>query len=1036
MTLIRSSKLFGQAKLAALAAIGTAGALIVGPASSQDDSLSFRTNFRVGDAGVRCTAQNTPSEKRLKGMFDRAYRLTCRDAASAVGTMIVVRDGDQLNPLPDGIDTSSQCQTPESVQIDKVGSVSKRTCTSGETGVSYRSYMVRANGRTYFAEGLAGYDPVLRLALASVYNDRAVPGTIEVAQTEVSDAAAFARVQAGSLTQFDVLNEAYLRNNSGRFAESGQFFESLLGRSGGRYAGRPEVLANQGLQQSNLGNFNAATRLFNEADASLTRKDGVAQRLIRNYRAINLLNQRFPDEALNALSQPMREVETETDDLSIRDGFIDNPLSAQINRENVALRRLGGVELGLTPVERAELLDAQGDAIRGSIARQRSEFSKAERLLQRADKRIADVREGRVTSARWLRSEIAIERALVAEGQGRMDFAARAYDVAASAISRDYPQSPVLLAAYARKAGFLLRTNQNDPARELYRSVVDRAQNTTDSGASLRNLLEPYFALLAEDGSAEATAEFFGASQMLQRPGVAQTQAILARQMSEGNDEASALFRLSLNRSREIARTQARADRLAAVAKPTQLQVEGLAAARETLQYLQSEQAGLLSRLAEYPRFRALAPTRLEISDLQSELRTGEAYYKMAIVGEEVYALWITANHARSFPIEGGLFGIDDAVTFLRESIVSYDGGQITTFPYEVEQARELFLTLFGPVEEELKSVQHLIFEPDGPMLQLPPQVLIASQEGVDAYLERTTDEEANLFDYREIDWLGRSRDVSIAVSPRGFLDIRNIAPSRAKQAYLGVGSNALPTGREDPTDPCAWGLNTWRDPIVPDELFFAAQRFGEDVSDVKTGEEFSDTALLTNKDISNYRVVHFATHGLVTAPNPDCPARPALVTSFGAPGSDGLLTFREIFDLSLDADVVILSACDTAGKATAAASREAGIVGGGNYALDGLVRAFIGAGARAVVASHWPVPDDFNATQRLIEGLISGQDGQGLATNLRTAQRGLMADEDTSHPFYWAAFIVLGDGSRGISGAAPVDTVASASADSTRPSL
>ena len=208
MTLIRSSKLFGQAKLAALAAIGTAGALIVGPASSQDDSLSFRTNFRVGDAGVRCTAQNTPSEKRLKGMFDRAYRLTCRDAASAVGTMIVVRDGDQLNPLPDGIDTSSQCQTPESVQIDEVGSVTKRTCPSGETGVSYRSYMVGANGRTYFAEGLAGYDPVLRRALASVYNDRAVPGTIEVAQTEVSDAAAFARVQAGSLTQFDVLNEA------------------------------------------------------------------------------------------------------------------------------------------------------------------------------------------------------------------------------------------------------------------------------------------------------------------------------------------------------------------------------------------------------------------------------------------------------------------------------------------------------------------------------------------------------------------------------------------------------------------------------------------------------------------------------------------------------------------------------------------------------------------------------------------------------------------------------------------------------------
>lgn len=1015
MNLLRNAKAAFAATAAAAAAL--TGAVMVAPAASQDASLAFRSNFRVGNAGVRCSAQNAPAEERLNGMFDRAYRLTCRDAASSIGTMLAVRNDKNLDLTPSGAGASASCNAPETDTIEQVGEVTKRTCTSSENGVTYRSYSVRIGGTTYLAEGLAGYDPVLRLALASVYNDRALPGTIQVAQTEVSDAAAFARVQAGSLSQFDALNEAYLRNNSGRFAESGQFFESLLARADGTYAGRPEVLANQGLQQSNLGNFKAAERLFREADAALTRNDGVAQRLIRNYRAINLLNQRFPGEALKVLGEAMRDVDPDAEILSIRDGYIDNPLSAQINRENVALRRLGGVELGLSPIERAELLDAQADAIAGSIARQNTKLARAERLLRRADQRIAAVREGRVLSARWLRSEIAIERALVAEGQGRNEFAARAYDVAAAAISRDYPQSPVLLAAYARKAGFLIRSDQRDAARDLYRTVVDRSANMTDSGASLRNLLEPYFALLAEDGSADATAEFFNAAQMLQRPGVAQTQAILARQMSEGNDEASALFRLSLNRSREIARTQARADRLAALPKPTKLQVEGLAAARETLEYLQGEQAGLLSRLAEYPRFRALAPNRLQVADLQAELRPGEGYYKMVIVGEDIYALWITPSNARTFKVEGGLFGLDDAVTFLRESIVSYDGGELTTFPYEVEQARELYTTLFGAIEDEMQSVSHLVFEPDGPMLQLPPQVLIASQEGVDAYLERTANANADLFDYREIDWLGRSREVSIAVSPRGFIDIRRISPSRATKAYLGVGSNALPTGRADPTDPCAWNLNTWRDPIDPGELFFAASTFGEANSAVRTGEAFSDTALLGSKDISDYRVVHFATHGLVTAPNPNCPARPALVTSFGSPGSDGLLTFKEIFDLQLDADVVILSACDTAGMATSAASKEAGIVGGGNYALDGLVRAFVGAGARAVVASHWPVPDDFDATQRLIQGLISGQNGEGLSGSLQTAQIGLMNEAETSHPFYWAAFIVLGDGQRGIGG-------------------
>ncbi len=999
------------------AVMAMTGAMMVAPAASQGVPLSILTNFRVGDAGVRCTAQNAPAEPRLKGMFDRAYRLTCRDAAGAVGTLLVLRDPSGVSTQPTGAGDGALCQSPEPDSIEMVGNVTKLTCTDQVIGISYRSYTLEQDGRTYLVEGLAGYDPVLRLALASVYNDRALPGTIEVAQTEVSDAAAFARVQAGALSEFDALNEAYIRNNSGRFAESGQFFENLLGRTQQRTSAYAEVLANQGLQQSNLGNFRAAERLFNQADETLTRNDGVAQRLIRNYRAINFLNRRFPEAALDVLSQEMREVSQDSQELSIRDGFIDNPLSAQINRENVALQRLGGVELGLAPAERAELLDAQADAIAGSIARQQNNLDEANRLLRRADRRIADVREGRVASARWLRSEIAIERALVAEGLGRNETAIRAYDVAAGAISRDYPQSPVLLAAYARKAGFLLRIGRNDEARALFGDVVDRAANTTDSGASLRNLLEPYFSLLAQEGTADATAEFFAASQLLQRPGVAQTQAILARQMSEGNDEASALFRLSLNRSREIARTQARADRLAALTNPSPLQAEGLVAARETLEYLQAEQTGLLSKLADFPRFRALSPTRLELSELQSELKPGEAYYKMVLVGDEVYTLWITPNNARSFQIEGGLAELDDAVAFIRDSIVIYEAGQTTTYPFDVERSRDLYLRLFGPIEAEMANAKHIIFEPDGPMLQLPPQVLIASQEGVDAYLERTADAmtDDELFDYREIDWLGKSRDVSIAVSPRGFLDIRKIAPSKASKAYLGIGSNSLPTGREDPTDPCAWSLNTWRDPIDPGELYFAAQRYGEANSDVAVGDNFSDSALLANENLSDYRVVHFATHGLVTAPRPNCPARPALVTSFGDEASDGLLTFKEIFDLSLDADVVILSACDTAGMATASASREAGVVGGGNYALDGLVRAFVGAGARAVVASHWPVPDDFDATQRLVQGLISGEQDDGLSGSLGDAQRGLMDDPNTSHPFYWAAFIVLGDGTKPI---------------------
>jgi CHAT domain-containing protein len=180
---------------------------------------------------------------------------------------------------------------------------------------------------------------------------------------------------------------------------------------------------------------------------------------------------------------------------------------------------------------------------------------------------------------------------------------------------------------------------------------------------------------------------------------------------------------------------------------------------------------------------------------------------------------------------------------------------------------------------------------------------------------------------------------------------------------------------------------------------------------EVDTQGNFTDTGLEARTDLGDYRIIHFATHGVVTSRAPKCPPQPALLTSFGGEGSDGLLTFKEIFDLHLDADLVVLSACDTAGKASVAATQQAGLGTGGDVALDGLVRAFVGAGARLVVASHWPVPDDFNATQRLMTGLFSAPPGTPTVTALRLSQRQLMDDVNTSHPFYWSAFAVVGDG-------------------------
>ncbi|HQS95048.1 CHAT domain-containing protein [Novosphingobium sp. 17-62-19] len=997
-------------------------ALMLGyaPAMAADASkqpLSVRNSFRVGSAGVTCTAQNAPLDARLVGMFDRSYRLSCRDAAGAVGTLIAVRRDISLGSEPSGLGgVALTCGVAGSTTIERIGAVDAVNCRDESANVSYKRYLVKRAGVTYLVEGLAGYDPALRLALASVVTDAPVPGDIRVATTEVSDTAAFARVQAGQLDRLGARDEGYLRNNSGRFAESSEFFEALAsrGRSSGG-VGLAEAMANQGLQQSNLGNFVGSDRLLTQAGTAIARGDGLGERLLRNYRAINQLNQRKPDAALQELAKPVSAVGAIFDRESLSAGLITRPLAEQINRESSGLKRLGAVDPGLTDLERGEILDAQAVALGATAARMQGRFAEAQAGFEEATARLAKVREGRVVSTAWLRSEIEMELALLAEAQGRGDAAGASYDRALGVLQNAFPQSPALLAAEARKAAWLTRSGNEAEAGALYGRIVADSLTIPDAGSTLRDLLGPYFGLLAKRGGLESAGAVFTASQVLQRPGVAQTQAVFARQMSEGNDEAAALFRLSVARSRDIARTEATVAQLSAVAAPDAPQEAALKSAQDNLVYLQREQTELTSKLAAFPRYNVLSPKSVELAELQATLRPGEGYFKLMNVGDRTYGLFATVQDARVVPITASPNTLSGEVQALRDTIVKVENGRQVNYPFDVEKAHTLYKTLFGPVEDMLAQTRHLIFEPDGAMLQLPPTVLVTDAKGVADYNERMESPDGDPFDFTGIAWLGRGREVSIAVSPRAFLDIRKLAASSAPRNYLGLGHNAKPAARPVTAvaDECDWPLATWMNPISADELHYAQGKLNRGGSAVRTDVAFNDTALLAEADLDQYRVLHFATHGLVTAPRAGCPARPALVTSFGGADSDGLLSFKEIFDLKLNADLVILSACDTAGVASVAASREAGVTSGGNYALDGLVRAFVGAGARSVIASHWPVPDDFDATKRLISGVIESKPGQGLANGLEGAQEKLMDDPNTSHPFYWAAFVIVGDGAK-----------------------
>jgi hypothetical protein len=423
--------------------------------------------------------------------------------------------------------------------------------------------------------------------------------------------------------------------------------------------------------------------------------------------------------------------------------------------------------------------------------------------------------------------------------------------------------------------------------------------------------------------------------------------------------------------------------------------------------------------LASFPRYRAVSSDVLSLPDLEKTLRPGEAYYRMTIVDDNIYALMVTPSSARATKLDLTAKDLDDQVTSLRDTISTIEKGQPVTYAYDVPLAHKLYTELFGTFDAELKSANHVIFEPDGAMLRMPPNALVMDQASVDLYANRVKANPKADFDFTGINWFGRDRDISTAVSPHSFVELRRAPPSAGTKDYLGLGHNTPPVADAQVVPAaadrdCILPLASWQRPISDRELHTAGDiisKFDPQGVQIVTGDAFTDTAIEARGDLDQYRIIHFATHGVVTATRPKCPTQPALLTSFGGKGSDGLLTFRDIFDLKLDADVVILSACDTAGKATALATQSAGLGTGGDVALDGLVRAFVGAGGRLVIASHWPVPDDFNATQRLITGLFDAPPGTPTVTALRLSERQLMEDVNTSHPFYWAAFAAVGDG-------------------------
>jgi CHAT domain-containing protein len=203
--------------------------------------------------------------------------------------------------------------------------------------------------------------------------------------------------------------------------------------------------------------------------------------------------------------------------------------------------------------------------------------------------------------------------------------------------------------------------------------------------------------------------------------------------------------------------------------------------------------------------------------------------------------------------------------------------------------------------------------------------------------------------------------------------------------------------------------------PETADELCAVARSLGAETGEIRVGKRFTETEvkrLSMSGELARYRILHFATHG-VLAGQLSGTREPGLILTpppTATVEDDGYLSGSEIAALKLDAEWVILSACNTVGGAGQGEAAEA---------LSGLARVFFYAGARALLVSHWEV--DSAATVKLITaaiGALAKDKSFGRAEALRRAMLSVLADTSrpahwmpASHPSVWAPFVIVGEG-------------------------
>ncbi|MBV9553887.1 MAG: CHAT domain-containing protein [Alphaproteobacteria bacterium] len=893
------------------------------------------------------------------------------------------------------------CGAPSSTTFAG-GSAQILTCTRRIGGWPHVALAADVGGHVFGADAVRPALPALQSALASLTGQAvAVAAPRSEAQRIIAErtvGGAFGSGDEGRYFQLTRLGDAY--NNVDDPADAERSFREALAIQekilGANDPGLALTVMKLAAQVAHEGNGAEADRLLTRAEQLAgKRPDALVQAQLNYYRAVTSA---YEGKAQDALAQ------SQVAEQSFTRLVPDAVARAQAPARKAAPSPFEAVlsDDSASATQERTALSGLAEAIRlhATLLLQNGKNAEAVALGQRAEQLLrANGLAVSSTGARSLRL-LASNQAIGGNFVAASGITTQATQVFETVVPGTHPDAESLL----RQGAYQARAKQMSEARDSFRragEILSRPSYQGDVSVPPELVLPWLETLQATNAPAP---EMFQAAQFGQS---GQTAALIAQataRLVAGDPKVADAIRAYQDRKRDFEQLQGERDR--AVADNAGADRIG-AVDKRIEQAKQAQNEAEQAILAAAPQYLKAVEKPAGLDEVRALLGPNEAFVMFFVANEGSFGFVVRQGGTTAYPIPMRRLEIAQMINRLRDTTIVKPAG-IPTPDFGVSY--KLYSALFGPAEKQLQGVDRITIAANGDLLRYPLEALVTQANAKD-----------DNGDYRKVPFLVRQAALTYVPSPRILVNIRQGRnASTASRSFIGFGDFQPATQAQlaasFPPDRCRDDLAALSAlPKLPEtrtQVTTIAQQMGGGTAVV--GEEFTKQRL-AQSDVGQYHIVLLATHAFL----PDslrCFSEPAITVSVPprAPNADSeFLRTGDIDQLKLNADLVALSACDTAGS---------GAVG---ESLSGLARSFFRAGAHGLLVTHWPIVT--GAAVPLMIGTFGSQGGaRDSAQALRAAQLKVIdtagssqqAPVEISHPNYWAGFVLIGDGVRGGPGA------------------